>query len=328
MMGWLFLFLLAALWFFFLCLLMKAAQTEKARVKRRFFRMLREAEADREQEPSPEARQEPLLEEEETAHRSFADRSLTERVFRPALRSLSEGLSCLAPTELRAMLEDQIFRMGKQDSWSVVHLAAVWVFSVGMGFLAALLLVRHIAGLQSPQSFMILLLGIGAGAAAPFFVLRFLIHRRQERMRRQMPDFIDLICISVQAGLSFDGAVAKITSRMKGALSEEFQRMQRDIRHGMTRQRSLTQLAKRCDIEEMYLFTASVIQSDRLGTSMGRTLKIQADNIRDRYRQSMRAEAMKAPVKIIFPMIIFIFPSIFVITLLPIALTMMHSFGK
>ena len=175
---------------------------------------------------------------------------------------------------------------------------------------------------------MIFLLGAIIGAVMPFFILQSIIRNRKEKLCRQMPEFIDLICISVQAGLSFDAAVSKITTRMKGVLSEEFQRMQRDIRNGMSRQRSLTQMARRCDIEEMYLFTSSVIQADRLGTSMSRTLKMQADNIRDRYRQNRRAEVLKAPIKIIFPIILFIFPSIFVVTLFPLLISFLKAFDK
>ena len=115
---------------------------------------------------------------------------------------------------------------------------------------------------------------------------------------------------------------------MKGPLIDEFRRMLRDMGLGMTRQRTLNQLAKRCDLEEIYLFTSSVIQAEHLGTSMSRTLKMQADNMRDRHRQAVRTAAMQAPIKIIFPMVFFIFPSIFVMVVFPAALSLMKSLGK
>ena len=87
-------------------------------------------------------------------------------------------------------------------------------------------------------------------------------------------------------------------------------------------------MAKRCDIEEMYLFTTSVIQAEKLGTSMAQTLTMQADNMRDRHRQYVKTQAMKAPIKILFPMVIFIFPSIFVVLLLPALLTIIKNLGK
>ena len=142
-----------------------------------------------------------------------------------------------------------------------------------------------------------------------------------------MPEFLDLLCVSVQAGLSFDGAVAKICARMEGPLIDEFRRFQNDVGLGMTHQYALNQVAKRCDLEEVYLFTTSVIQAERLGTSMTRTLKVQADNMRDRHRQWVRGEALKAPVKIIFPMVLFIFPSIFVVLLFPSVLTIVRNLG-
>lgn len=321
------LILIAIIWFSFVCILLWSGQTSKARIQERFLRLLKESESSNETFIGQQSNV--TFENKETSsQQNIGDTPFTERVFVPIFNSISMGLSKLAPTELRTMLETQIFRMGKQDSWSVVHLASCWVLSVGIGILLAFIVMRNYSTLQYQQVFMIFLLGAVLGALLPFFILQYVIRNRKEQLRRQMPEFIDLVCISVQAGLSFDGAVSKITNRMKGTLSEEFQRMQRDVRNGMSRQRSLTQMAKRCDVEEIYFFTSSIIQADRLGTSMSRTLKLQADNIRDRYRQNRRAEILKAPVKIIFPIILFIFPSIFVITLFPFLISFMKSFDK
>ena len=325
MIGYFLILLTAIIWFSFICILLWSGQTSKARIQQRFLRLIEESELPNDVAIGQQSNV-TVGSEEAANQQNIADIPFRERVIVPIFNSVSMGLSKLAPTELRNMLETQIFRMGKQDSWSVMHLASCWVLSVCVGIFLAFLVTKSNYNLQYQQIFMVLLLGAAIGALLPFFILQSAIRSRKEQLRRQMPEFIDLICISVQAGLSFDGAVSKITNRMKGTLSEEFQRMQRDIRNGMSRQRSLTQMAKRCDIEEMYLFTSSIIQADRLGTSMARTLKMQADNIRDRYRQNRRAEILKAPVKIIFPIIIFIFPSIFVITLFPFLITFINSF--
>ena len=161
----------------------------------------------------------------------------------------------------------------------------------------------------------------------PFAVLNNIIDKRQRAIRRQLPEFLDLLCVSVQAGLSFEGSVSKITSRMKGALIDEFKQMQRDGAMGIPRRVSLTQMARRCDMEEMYLFTASIIQSERLGTSLAKTLAVQAANMRERHRQHVKAEALRAPVKIIFPLVLFILPALFVILLLPMVYTTIQNFG-
>ena len=197
-----------------------------------------------------------------------------------------------------------------------------------VGGIFALLFISAFSPLLLPQQIAIFILGLILGALVPFMLLQSAIRRRKAAIRRQLPEFLDFLCVSVQAGLSFDGAVTKIVNRMKGPLMDEFRRMLRDMGLGMDRQRTLNQLAKRCDVEEIYLFTASVIQAEHLGTSMSRTLKMQADNMRDRHRQTVRALALKAPVKIIFPMILFIFPSIFVMVIFPAALTLLKSLNR
>ena len=131
--------------------------------------------------------------------------------------------------------------------------------------------------------------------------------------------------MSVQAGLSFDSGIAKIVDRMKGPFVEECQRMQRDVRMGMMRKHSLQQMARRCDVQEVYLFTTSIIQAERLGTSIANTLVEQASNMRERRRQAAKAEALRAPVKIVFPLVLFIFPALFVIVLLPSLLFLLKN---
>lgn len=139
--------------------------------------------------------------------------------------------------------------------------------------------------------------GLLFGAMLPFGVFNHIIRQRQDLIVRQLPDVLDLLSISVQAGLSFDGALKKVVERMEGPLIDEFRWMLRDIRMGMTRARSMKFMAERCDIQDIYLFVMSVTQSEKLGASMSDTLKIQADNMRNIRRQRARTLAMKAPVK-------------------------------
>lgn len=166
------------------------------------------------------------------------------------------------------------------------------------------------------------------GALLPFGVLNHIIKKRQSLITRQLPDVLDLLAISVQAGLSFDAALRKVIERMKGPLIDELSRMLRDVRMGMTRRRSMQFMAKRCDAQDVYLFVMSVTQSERLGASMSDTLTIQADNTRNVRRQRARTKAMKAPVKMVFPLVFCIFPAIFVVALLPSLLSLMETMGK
>ena len=131
----------------------------------------------------------------------------------------------------------------------------------------------------------------------------------------------------MQAGLSFDGAMRKIVDRMTGPVIDEFKRMQQEVRMGSPRARALQAISKRCDVEDMYLFITSVVQAERLGTSMGKTLVNQADNMRERRRQRAKAAALKAPIKMLFPLVLFIFPAMFVVILVPPIMGIMQKMG-
>ena len=166
---------------------------------------------------------------------------------------------------------------------------------------------------------------VGIGAFFPFMVLNSIIRKRQQSISRQLPEVLDLLSVSVQAGLSFDGSVRRITERMTGPLIDEFKRVHQEVKMGSARARALQAMARRCDVDDVYLFITAVVQAERLGTSMGKTLTNQADNMRERRKQRAKAEALKAPVKIVFPLVLFIFPALFVIVLLPTLLFLLKN---
>lgn len=318
------------LWFILLVLLYRIKQTPEAQLRKRLNAMIDAAEAERAKYPKMKKNVTPTaidMATGATVHPNHNNpKDFFERAIRPILNAINEHMQKFAPNEIKMQLEDKIFRAGKLGIWDVKKLIVIWFLSIiGSTFLT-------IAALQNVmlhplQRIMIIGIGVFFGAAAPFAVLNSKIRQRQKLLRKQLPEFLDLLCVSVQAGLSFDGAVGKLTKRMKGPLIDEFRRMQNDVALGMTHQYALTNVARRCDLEEVYLFTTSVIQAEKLGTSMTRTLKQQADNMRDRHRQHVKAEALKAPAKIIFPMVMFIFPSMFVVLLFPAMFTLIKNFG-
>ena len=295
-------------------------QTPESKVRKRILTMMETAEKERERAGSAKNTKKVKV------HDPKEKKSFYFRIIKPKVESAVDFFHSFTPTAIVAMLENRIFRAGKQNIWSVQRVAAFWAISVafftGVGFFVA-----QRTNYFVTQQFLIMVAGGVFGAFFPFILLNQKIAARQKLLKRQLPEFLDLLCVSVQAGLSFDASVAKITVRMKGELSEEFKHMQEDVRFGMTKQYALAQMAKRCDVEEIYLFTTSVIQAEKLGTSMAQTLATQAENMRERRRQYIRAEALKAPVKMIFPMVMFIFPSIFIVLLMPSIMTMMKSFG-
>lgn len=315
---------------FIMLLVMRFKQNPEAQLRKRLNEMIQAAEAEREKNPKRKknAKSTNVLTEVTSGVVQVASRNKTffERAIRPLINSIDERFQKSAPTEIRVQLEDKIFRAGKMGVWSVQRLVTFWCLSIVGCLFLAVMMVKDMM-IHPVQQLFIVVLGAFVGAAVPFAVLNSKIRQRQKELRRQLPEFLDILCVSVQAGLSFDGAVGKMITRMKGPLIDEFKRAQHDVALGMTHQYALTQLAKRCDLEEIYLFTTSVIQAERLGTSMTRTLQLQADNMRERHRQYIKGEALKAPVKIIFPMVLFIFPSVFVVLLFPAMFQLMKNMG-
>ena len=318
--------LVAALfWFAFVAVLLYAKSSPEAQVRRRIMEMIESAESLRIQ--NQQNSQKKLSPTSVSEPHFLSQKNFFERIIKPLMNKVSDQVQEFAPVQIKSLFEKLIFLAGKQGIWSVKRLVFMWLVSILLGLGLGILIARHVE-YHFLQETMILIVGAACGAVFPFFRLHSKIKKRKRQLRRQLPEFLDLLCVSVQAGLSFDGAVAKIVTRMKGDLISEFQRVQSDMSLGMTRSYALTQMAKRCDLEEIYLFTSSVIQAEKLGTSMSRTLKLQSDNIRDRHRQYVKAQALKAPVKIIFPMVIFIFPSIFVVLLFPAIITLFKTLGN
>lgn len=301
-------------------------QNPEVQLRKRLEDIIRHAEAERFRHPKIKKTSIVTAETPEVQFVARNKDSFSERVIRPFIKSIEERFQKFAPQEIKMQLEDKIFRAGKLGVWDVKRLITFWCVSIVGCTLLTVIMVRSMM-IHPVQQLFIIGLGFFFGAAIPFAVLNSKIRQRQKMIRKQLPEFLDILCVSVQAGMSFDGAIGKMIKRMKGPLIEEFKRSQNDVSLGMTHQYALTQLARRCDLEEIYLFTTSVIQAEKLGTSMTRTLKLQADNMRDRHRQYVKAEALKAPVKIIFPMVLFIFPSMFVILLFPAMLMLIRTFG-
>jgi len=174
----------------------------------------------------------------------------------------------------------------------------------------------------------------GLGLSALFMLIGYLfpnlwlsgrIKARQKSVFRAMPDALDLLTISVEAGLGFDAAMAKVHEKWDNDLSLELGRVIQEIRLGKLRRDSLRDMADRLGVAEMTSFVAAVIQSEQLGVSMAKVLRIQSDQMRVRRRQMAEEEAHKAPIKMVFPIALLIFPSILLILLGPAAMLLLSS---
>ena len=241
--------------------------------------------------------------------------------FKQMLAALSTALT---PLRLRPIIQKRLLLAGKSREWSIAEFFGSCLLGAVVMWLFAIVLLHNSSYAPVQKTMLGFLLGI-LGGLMPVVFLNTTIDRRQKQIEHQLPEVLDLLCVSVQAGLSFDAALSKITARMKGPFIDECRRMQDDIRMGVVRRTAMRSMADRCGLEDVSLFMTSIIQAERLGTSMGKTLKNQADNIRERRRQYVKAQAMKAPVKIVFPLVLFIFPAIFVVTLVPSLLYLLKN---
>jgi tight adherence protein C len=166
----------------------------------------------------------------------------------------------------------------------------------------------------------------GIGFIAPDFFVSGKARSRKDTIRAELPDALDLMAVSVEAGMGFDGAISKLTEHMSGALADEFALTLSEIRVGESRQDALKKLADRTNTPELTSFVRSIIQADQLGISLGRILRVQATDSRLKRQAAAEEKAMKAPIKMLFPTVMFIFPAMFLVILGPAFLNLSKIF--
>ena len=170
---------------------------------------------------------------------------------------------------------------------------------------------------------------VGFGAVGFFFPdirVRSKIDRRRDAIQREMPDGLDILAVSVEAGLSFDQSLARLREHMAGPLVQEFQLVLSELRVGESRANALRKMEERLDIPEVSSFVHAMIQADQLGTPLAKMLRVQASEARRRRQVAAEERAMKAPVKMLLPIAIFIFPVMFVVILGPAVIKITEAF--
>ena len=183
--------------------------------------------------------------------------------------------------------------------------------------------------LQAPVStkFFVLLFGSFLAVLGPSFYLGTRIKNRQTLIRNQMPDIMDLLTVCVEAGLGFDGALLKINERFDGPLVDELMVVEREIQMALPRREALKKLADRNSISELKTFVGALIQADQMGLPIKNVLRAQSSQLRLTRKQIAEEKGMKAPIKMMLPLILFVFPVIFIILLGPTVLQLIKTFG-
>jgi tight adherence protein C len=250
-----------------------------------------------------------------------------ERVIIPVIRRVGEFSARFTPQKA---IQDTARRLELAGNpWPIdaaTFLAIRFILALVMGgFLTAVIFISPPS--NASDNFLYIGGATFGGFFLPHLMLSSRITRRQKEVRKAMPDALDLLTVCVEAGLGFDAAMAKVSEKWENELSLAFARTIREVQLGKVRREALKSMSDRLGIPEMTSFVAAIIQSEQLGVSMAKVLRIQSDQMRMKRRQHAEEEAHKAPIKMLIPMALLIFPSIMIIILTPAAIQIMENLG-
>lgn len=262
-----------------------------------------------------------------TAENEELSRPFNNRILQPFKEGLAKRILQFTPKEFVTNYENSVIRAGMPFSFGVnewLMLQAFMIFvvpsvSIAFGIIFQLETIRVVS---------ITLLEVIFGLAIPKLILTAKTQERQKDIMKALPDTLDLITVSVEAGLGFDAALGKVVEKMPGPLAKEFERVLQEMKMGKTRRDALKSMGSRINIVDFTTFVASIIQADQLGVSIGTVLRVQSEQMRMKRRQRAQEKAMKAPVKMLIPMVLFIFPTIFTVILGPMVIRMIETFKK
>jgi tight adherence protein C len=247
------------------------------------------------------------------------------RIARPLLTSFGRALKRITPLDTARKIEHKLVLAGAPEDWDVARTFAMKVVcALAAGALVALALGNS----DAAQGARMGLAAIAAlsGYMIPDIILSSKARKRQDEIRRSLPDTVDLLTIMIEAGLGFDAAIAQVTVRVPGELSLEMSRMLREVRLGIPRMEAMKNMARRVEVEEFDSFVTSMIQAETFGVSVSKVLRAQSVDQRMKRRQRAERRAQQLPVKLVFPLIFCVMPSVFVVTLGPAVIKITQTF--
>ncbi|GAA2529967.1 type II secretion system F family protein [Pilimelia columellifera] len=254
------------------------------------------------------------------------DRSLRERVGAPLGARLGGLGRALTPGAAVVRLQRHLDYAGNPPAWPVERVIPAKGVALAVGAVFGGLVGAAFGGGRGA------VLGVIGGALLGLFAPDLMVYnlglKRQQEMVGSLPDILDTLVISVEAGLGFDAAVAQVAQNARGPLAREFVRVLQEMQIGKSRSQSLRALAERTTVPELRTFVTAVVQAGDLGVPIGGVLREQSKEMRLRRRQRAEELAQKVPIKILFPVLFFIFPSLFVVILGPAVLEMIEVFSK
>ena len=243
-----------------------------------------------------------------------------DRTLRPLMNRLSGRVSNMASTSFTQQTEKRLALAGNPGELRVADWMGI-KFDRGhhrrRPVRPPVRLSRPGQGPRVPADLVAILVGLYLGYSLPEFWLGGRVKKRQKAILMQIPDALDLLTISVRAGLGFDGALGKVVEKLNGPLTDEFRRALAEIRVGKARRDALRDIVPRTEVPPLTNFIGAIIQAEQLGVSISKVLQVQSEQLRIERRQRAEEQAAKAPIKMLFPLVGCIFPSLFIVILGP-----------
>lgn len=247
-----------------------------------------------------------------------------QRVLIPMTQKFAASMSRLTPNSIRKLIENKLNMAGgfggfSADQFLVLSVGAAIIFGV------ATILLGGFVKVHGNKLISYVVIAGEIGLLTPYGLLLFKVAKRKNRLQRDLADVLDLLTVSVEAGLGFDAALVKLSEKMRGPLVEEFSRVLQEMRMGVQRREAFRALSLRCNVPDITVFTSALIQADQLGASLANVLRVQSASMREVRRQRTEEKAQKAPVKMLIPLVFLIFPVIFIVLLGPAGLMISKS---
>jgi tight adherence protein C len=251
------------------------------------------------------------------------DIPFSERVLLPSVEALANAATSVLPARVLANIEKQLIRAGNPMSLNAyVVFWMISVFLISGLMLTAVVVVWGAVGVQQALA---VLMFAAVGWMFPGLWLKGRLGARQKLVLKTLPDALDLVTTCVEAGLGLDGALARVAEKSSGPLTAELTRMLREVAMGKLRREALTEMADRIGVDELTSFVNAIIQAEQLGVGIAQVLRVQSDQMRMRRRQRAEQTAHEAPIKMIFPLVLFIFPAFMLVILGPAVIRIANS---
>jgi tight adherence protein C len=250
-----------------------------------------------------------------------------QRVLRPLWHIFRRSFGNTLEERQAARLEIRLLQAGQPFGMSPVDFRILQA-TLFIGLPGLLLVYAFMIGLGLGATLACALVGLLVAFLLPGYYLGAKVKTRARLALRELPDVLDLMTVSLEAGLGFDAALSKLVTKKEGVLPTEFRRCLEEIRLGRTRREALSGVRDRVLLDELKVLISSILQAEKLGIGMVQVLRIQSQEVREQRKQRAEEAAMKAPIKMLFPLVLFIFPTLFIVLLGPLAVQLIDTFSN